>query len=367
MKAIRGSLRCVPLLAFGVAASALGAQRLLDQSPNTRAAWTMARGQPALVLSHRFEFVSGGDELLNVPLVTIGSALSERFALGFDFTSNSETAPDRIGGNELQPWLSVRGPQGRRGGVHGLLAYNTAARSVDAAMIGRLRSGPLSVIAEARAFSDAFGSGDAGFAGAGGMVLHLTPFASASADVGQAFSPDGHGSVWGGGITIAIPGTRHEFSFHGTNGGAATLQGASRRKVIGPESVRYGFAFIAPLGTAAQWRRIFRRGGDDATGTSRGAALQDVPSAPTTTGDTVRVAIRGLAFVGDTVRIRAGQVVLWENADPVAHTIAADDKSWKSAFINQGQDFARRFAAPGTYAYHCEPHPHMKGVVIVSR
>lgn len=339
-------------MTLGMVPAGLDAQRLLDQPPNTRSAWTMAHGQPALVLSHRFELVAGGDELLNIPLITIGAAISDRFALGFDFTSNSEVAPARLGGNELQPWLAVRGPQGRRTGLHGLLAYNGAARSVDAAVTGRLRAGRLAVVAEARAFSDAFGSGEAGFAGAGGLVAHLTPFLSASADAGQAFSPEVYGTVWSGAITIAIPGTRHEFSFHGTNGGAATLQGVSRRKLLGPESTRYGFAFIAPLGTAAQWRRIFRRADADA----------DAAAA----SDTVRVVIRGLAFASDTVRIKAGQVVLWENADPVAHTIAANDRTWKSTFINQGERFTRRFAEVGTHTYHCEPHPHMKGVVIVT-
>src|SRR5690606_22361339 len=137
-----------------------------DATPNTRPAWTMGRWEPALVLSHRFEFVSGGDELLNLPLVTVGTAVHERVAVGIDFTSNSETAAAHLGGNEAQWWLAVRGPSGARGHVGGLLGYNSAAGSVDGAVTARARTAWVSWVAEARGFSDAFGGGEAGAAGA---------------------------------------------------------------------------------------------------------------------------------------------------------------------------------------------------------
>lgn len=346
-------LACAGLIAGAPLDAPLGAQRLLDATPNTRPTWTMGRWEPALVLSHRFEFVSGGDELLNLPLITLGTAVHERVALGVDFTSNSETASAHLGGNEAQWWLAVRGPAGTRGHVSGLLAYNSAAGSVDGAVTARARTGWVSWIAEARTFSDAFGAGETGVAGAGGMILHLTSYLAVSGDVGGAFGRSALGTVWSGGVTLAIPGTRHQFSFHAANSGAATLQGASRPKVLGPGDVRYGFAFVAPLGSGAQWARIFRRDMSEA-------------SSATARGGPARVDLRDIAFTPDTVRITVGGSVVWVNGDVVVHTVESDDGAWASGDLGSGARFTRTFTAPGTYRYHCDPHPHMRGVVVVS-
>lgn len=343
------------LAAFvGVLAQSASAQRPLDATPNTRAPWSSERGQPMLVISHRFERIDGGDELLNVPLITIGTALSERVAIGLDFTSNSEVTVERLGGNERQWWLAFRGPSHRGVGLSALVAYNSAASSLDAATTVVAQMGTLRMVAEARGFRNAFGAGHAGVAATAGASLALSEHLSLVGDVGQAFRPDSLGVVWTAGLTLALPGTRHQFAFHATNGGAPTLQGVSRQKVIGPESIRFGFAFVAPLGSAAQWRRVFT--GDD----------RDGRAADGTVGDTIRISIRDLEFRTDTVHIRAGQWVEWVNADPVPHTVAARDGAWKSGFLMDGQRYARQFTAPGRFEYFCEPHPHMRGIVIVT-
>jgi plastocyanin len=352
-RASRG-VRILALALLAAAPASLAAQRLIDFTPNTRPAWTMDRWQPAMVLSHRFELVEGGDELISVPTLTFGTAPGRRFAFGLDYTSNSEVSVESLGGNETQWWAAFRGPSGNRGALSGLLAYNTAAGSVDGAVTALAHAGFVSLVGEARAFSDAFGTGEGGFAGAAGAVFHLTEYLALSGDVGRAFTPDTLGTVWSGAIAFAFPGTRHHFSFHATNGGAVTLQGISRRKAYGPESVRYGFAFVAPLGTASQWSRIFRR-----------IANPTEVAADPVAGETVRVNIKDLAFSPATVRVKVGQTVEWVNGDPLAHTVTADDKSWGSGFLNQGGRFTRRFTAAGAFPYHCEPHPQMKGTVIV--
>jgi plastocyanin len=352
-RASRG-VRILALALVAAAPASLAAQRLIDFTPNTRPAWTMDRWQPAMILSHRFELVEGGDELISIPTITVGTALGSRLALGLDYTSNSEVSVESLGGNETQWWAAFRGPSGNRGAISGLLAYNTAAGSVDGAITALGRAGFVSLVGEARAFSDAFGTGEGGFAGAAGAVFHLTEYLALSGDVGRAFTPDTLGTVWSAAIAFAFPGTRHHFSFHATNGGAVTLQGVSREKAYGPESVRYGFAFVAPLGTASQWSRIFR-----------GSAPQPEAAARAVEGETVRVNIKDLAFSPATVRIKVGQTVEWVNGDPLAHTVTADDKSWGSGFLNQGGRFTHRFTAAGSFPYHCEPHPQMKGTVIV--
>ena len=340
------------LLALVVFTTPTSAQQLPDYSPNTRAAWRMPVWQPTLVLTHRFELLSGGDELINVPLVTIGTAVSEHVALGFDFTSNSEVAPNNLGGNETQWWLAWRPREAMMRGLSALLAYNTAARSVDGALTINRRVRRISMIGEVRAFSDALASGESGVALAGGAALHLTDHLRLTGDLAQAVRPDTFGTVWSAGVTIALPGTRHSFSFHASNSAAATLQGASRRKRIGEQSVRYGFAFVAPLGSGEQWAQVF------------GRRRAQAPMQPER--DTGRVSIRALQFTPDTVRIRAGQSVQWMNDDPIAHTVSSLDQRWTSSIIAPGAHYARTFADAGVFAYYCDPHPHMRGVVIVS-
>ncbi|HEX6557820.1 MAG TPA: plastocyanin/azurin family copper-binding protein [Longimicrobiales bacterium] len=82
----------------------------------------------------------------------------------------------------------------------------------------------------------------------------------------------------------------------------------------------------------------------------------------------VFVPIRGFAFQRDTVRVAAGTRVTWVNcesppADP--HTVTADAGVWDSPPIPIGEAFSRTFTTPGTFPYHCIPHPFMRGVVIV--
>lgn len=331
--------------------AAAGGQSALGHPPNLRGEWPLERWQTALIIGHRFEFISGGDELINLPTMTLATGLFERLAVGLDYTSNSEIVPHKLGGNETQYWASVSALRGRRGRLDALLARNTAARSTDAALTARVRAGPVSVLAEGRAFSSVLGTGSAGAALAGGAVLHLTRYLELSGDVGRILDPDTLSSVWSAGVAVAIPGTRHTLSLHATNTGAATLQGASREKVLGPESVRYGFTFSAPLGSRAQWARIFRPG----------------PSPVDAADDTAAVTseMRMLAFAPREIRIRAGESVSWVNRDPLEHTVTADDGSWTSPLLGEGGRYRRTFSSPGRYTFHCTPHPQMTGVVIV--
>lgn len=336
------------LVTFPAAAEA---QSALGHPPNLRGEWPLDRWQTAFVIGHRFEFIQGGDELINLPTMTLAMGLFERLAVGLDYTSNSEIVPDKLGGNETQYWASVPLLRRNRGVLHALLARNSAARSTDASLTARARAGPLSILAEGRAFSNALGTGSGGAAIAGGAVLHLTRYLELAGDVGRILEPDTLASVWSAGVALAIPGTRHTLSLHATNVGAATLQSASRRKVLGREPVRYGFTFSAPLGSRAQWARIFR----------------PPPADPAGDADTtaVLVEMRMLAFTPREIRIRAGGSVTWVNRDPLEHTVTADDGSWTSPLLGEGGRYRRAFPRPGRYTFHCTPHPQMTGVVIV--
>jgi amicyanin len=70
-------------------------------------------------------------------------------------------------------------------------------------------------------------------------------------------------------------------------------------------------------------------------------------------------------FAGETVTISAGQAVRWTNRDPLEHTVTFDGAEPGSPPIPPNGSYVHRFDKPGTYTYHCTPHPFMKGTVIV--
>jgi plastocyanin len=80
-------------------------------------------------------------------------------------------------------------------------------------------------------------------------------------------------------------------------------------------------------------------------------------------GTTATVTIDNDAFNPTTITIAAGQTVTFTNRDDEAHTVTADDRSYDSKPMRG--TFRHRFTKRGRYAYHCEIHPFMHGVVIV--
>jgi plastocyanin len=79
----------------------------------------------------------------------------------------------------------------------------------------------------------------------------------------------------------------------------------------------------------------------------------------------VDVAISGYAFSPATLTIKVGTIVKWMNQDTVGHTVVADDKSFSSGNLNQGDSFSFTFNTAGTYAYHCSVHSNMKATITV--
>lgn len=74
--------------------------------------------------------------------------------------------------------------------------------------------------------------------------------------------------------------------------------------------------------------------------------------------------------------------IVWTNKDTAAHTVTSDtgyvDKisgpfdttkndSVPGGYILPGKTFDFVFTAPGTYPYHCIPHPWMQGTVTVTQ
>src|SRR5687767_4947166 len=89
------------------------------------------------------------------------------------------------------------------------------------------------------------------------------------------------------------------------------------------------------------------------------------PMAPATAAVT-DAAIANFAFSPNPVNVKVGDSVKWTNSDGAAHTVTADDNSFGSDSLSDGETFSHTFGQPGPFAYHCDIHPSMKGTVQVA-
>lgn len=81
------------------------------------------------------------------------------------------------------------------------------------------------------------------------------------------------------------------------------------------------------------------------------------------------IAIREFRFVPDTLRVPAGTTVTWVNCEEdfanEPHTTTDDGDSWGSEELSPTEIYTYRFDEVGVFSYFCDPHPFMRGVLIV--
>lgn len=97
------------------------------------------------------------------------------------------------------------------------------------------------------------------------------------------------------------------------------------------------------------------------------AILGLAATVPTGTALAERVAVRIDKGVYDpaVVTIRPGDTIVWLNTEKrTSHDVVFED-GVKSERLMPDDVFERRFDAAGRHPYHCTPHPHMKGEVVV--
>jgi plastocyanin len=96
------------------------------------------------------------------------------------------------------------------------------------------------------------------------------------------------------------------------------------------------------------------------------ALLAGLPLAvPAATPAVAIVHIKDFKFVPATVTVAPGTTVTFINDDQEPHTVTATDHSFDSEGLDTNQKWAHAFAKAGTFAYFCEMHPYMHGVVTV--
>jgi plastocyanin len=93
--------------------------------------------------------------------------------------------------------------------------------------------------------------------------------------------------------------------------------------------------------------------------TSSPAETADQAALPT---NATAVQIAKFAYAPEPVRVQAGRPVAWTNLDSTPHTVTAEDNSWDSGLMDQGETFVLTFDEPGVYEYICALHPPRLGL-----
>jgi plastocyanin len=79
----------------------------------------------------------------------------------------------------------------------------------------------------------------------------------------------------------------------------------------------------------------------------------------------VTVDIKDFAFSPADVSASVGQSIGWTNGDSAPHTATLDDGSCDTGNLSQGATGLLVFNEAGTFPYHCNVHPNMKGTITI--
>ena len=82
--------------------------------------------------------------------------------------------------------------------------------------------------------------------------------------------------------------------------------------------------------------------------------------------DEAKVGIDNFAFTPETLTVKPGTTVVFENHDDIPHLVVAVDGKYRSKAMDTNDKFSFTFDKPGEYAYFCGLHPHMKGKIVVA-
>lgn len=110
-------------------------------------------------------------------------------------------------------------------------------------------------------------------------------------------------------------------------------------------------------------------GGSSAPPEETGSPSTTAAPATTTTTEaaaTAAIRIENFTYSPPALQISTGTIVTATNADSAPHTWTADDGSWDSGALGQGDRYQHTFSKRGTFSFHCAIHPSMKGTVTVS-
>lgn len=86
--------------------------------------------------------------------------------------------------------------------------------------------------------------------------------------------------------------------------------------------------------------------------------------------DAIVVEIDKMKYGTPDLKIKKGQTVTWINKEAMPHNVefqkgVVSEAAMKGPMLKKEQAFSVTFNDAGDFAYHCTPHPFMKGKVTV--
>jgi len=77
------------------------------------------------------------------------------------------------------------------------------------------------------------------------------------------------------------------------------------------------------------------------------------------------VEIIDFKFDPEPITVKAGTEIQWTNVDSAPHTATADDGSFDTGELAEGETGSATLDQPGEISYVCDIHPFMTGTVVV--
>jgi len=130
------------------------------------------------------------------------------------------------------------------------------------------------------------------------------------------------------------------------------------------QSPSYGRQYGPAMPQMPRYAPAYRQGSPLNQPQAQPAPASGVNKDEAATGD-VTVTIKQMQFNPPRIVVKKGSTVNWQQADRMPHDVKANDKSFASPRMRQGDTFSQTFDEPGTYDYYCSLHPRMRGQVVV--
>ncbi|RJK99784.1 amicyanin [Paracoccus siganidrum] len=107
-----------------------------------------------------------------------------------------------------------------------------------------------------------------------------------------------------------------------------------------------------------------------ALATASGALADKIELLDAAPEDALVVNIDKMKYETPEITIKAGDAVTWTNQEVMPHNVhflagVVADEAVKGTMLKKDESWSARFNEPGTYDYHCTPHPFMRGKVVV--
>ena len=96
---------------------------------------------------------------------------------------------------------------------------------------------------------------------------------------------------------------------------------------------------------------------------SKPAAVAEMAKQPTSASVTIKL----FQYQPGQIEVKAGTKVTWVNEDEIFHTVTAEksESGLNGSLNGKGTNFSYTFDRPGSFAYYCDRHEHMRGEIVV--